>query len=204
VPGVFLTFSAGVSGDILTLSTLQISAPATTGIQIAYPIFYINAPGGVQTEDDDLSNDSQTLGAATSAPLDTGLLLVTGWASGDTLQIAFTQMVKATVADAGLAGGCKDVASFTANAVPAIQANTCLNCHNTGGSGNASLDLSGLAATPQNDTAACAQALTRINTTTPAQSDIILAPTGGVTNHPFQGASASFVTMMETWIEAEK
>ena len=87
--------------------------------------------------------------------------------------------------------------------MPAIQANTCLNCHNTGGSGNASLDLSGLAANPPDDTTACAQALSA-STPDPAQSDIILAPTGQVADHPFKNASQSFVTMMETWITAEQ
>jgi hypothetical protein len=204
IAGASITFTAALSGDVLTLSALTITAPAATGLSLSYPIFYVKAAGGAQTENDDLSNDTQTVGAGTSAPLDTGLLILSGWAATDTLQISFTKLAAATAVDAGEAGGCKDVASFITNAVPAIQANTCLNCHNTGGSGNASLDLSGLASNPANDTAACAQALTRINTTTPAQSDIILAPTGGVANHPFTGASASYVTMMETWIQAEK
>jgi hypothetical protein len=204
VTGVSLSFSASVSGDILTLSSLEIAAPATTGIQLTYPIFYVNGAGGTQTQNDDLSNVSQTLAAGTSAALGTGLLIITGWASTDTLQISFTQLATATVsADAGLSGGCKSVATFTTDAVPAIQANTCLNCHNTGGSGNAALDLSALAATPPDYATACAQALPRIDTTNPAQSQIILAPTGGLPPHPFTSAPASFVTMMETWIQAE-
>ena len=204
VSGLSLSFTATLSGDIMTLSNMAIAAPATTGVSITYPVFYVNGAAGAQTENSDMSDDQQTVGAGTSDPLDTGLLILSGWAAGDTLQVGFNKLAKATVADAGSSGGCKDVPSFTTNAVPAIKANTCLNCHNTGGSGNAALDLSGLAATPENDTAACAQALTRINTTTPAQSDIILAPTGGVANHPFKTAPASFVTMMETWIQAEK
>jgi hypothetical protein len=165
----------------------------------------VNGAGGAVAENDDLSNVSQTVPAGTTAPLGTGLLVLTGWASTDTFQITFQQIVAASAtADAGSTGGCKDVASFTTNAVPAIQANTCLNCHNTGGSGNASLDLSALATTPADDAKACAQALTRINPANPAQSDIILAPTGQVAAHPFQGASANYTTMMETWIAAEK
>ena len=87
VTGVSLSFSASVSGDILTLSSLEIAAPATTGIQLTYPIFYVNGAGGTQTQNDDLSNVSQTLAAGTSAALGTGLLIITGWASTDTLQI---------------------------------------------------------------------------------------------------------------------
>jgi len=63
--------------------------------------------------------------------------------------------------------------------------------------------LSALAATPPDYATACAQALPRIDTTNPAQSQIILAPTGGLPPHPFTSAPASFVTMMETWIQAE-
>jgi hypothetical protein len=100
--------------------------------------------------------------------------------------------------------GCKAVANFADNAVPAIQANSCLNCHDSGGSGNSALDLSALASNPPDEETACAQALTRANPTLPAQSDIILAPTGQVANHPFKNASQSFVTMMETWIAAEQ
>ncbi len=76
-----------------------------------------------------------------------------------------------------------------------------MNCHDAGGSGNGALDLSGLAA--NDDATACAQAKLRIDTANPAQSDIILAPTGGVPNHPFQGAGPNFATMMEAWIVNE-
>ena len=189
---------------MLTLSALSITAPAATGLHLTYPIFYVNTAAGVQTENSDLSNDDQTVAAGTSAPLDTGLLILSGWATTDTLQISFTKLAAATAMDGGLAGGCKNVASFITNAVPAIQNNTCLNCHNTGGSGNAALDLSGIASNPADDTAACAQALGRVNLTTPAQSAIILAPTGGAPGHPYTSAPASYVTAMETWIQAEK
>jgi cytochrome c553 len=165
----------------------------------------VNPTGGAaQIEDDDFSNVDQTVPEGTSATLGTGILPITGWAAGDTLQISFQKFAAATAVDAGSGGGCKSVATFTADAVPAIKANSCLNCHNTGGSGNASLDLSALALATPNDTTACAQALSRINTTTPAQSDIILAPTGQVANHPFTSATTAYVTAMETWIAAEK
>ncbi len=202
VAGASLTFSAAIAGDIVTLSSLTITAPAATGVQVVYPIFY--AAGGTTTENDDLSNVDQTIAAGATATVGTGLLILTGWAATDTISVTFKKLVAASASDAGLSGGCKSVATFTTNAVPAIQNNTCLNCHNTGGSGNASLDLSGLAANPPNDTAACAQALARVNTANPAQSDIILAPTGGVANHPFKTANANYTTMMETWISAEK
>jgi hypothetical protein len=203
VSGVSLTFSAAISGDILTLSSVALVAPATTAVQVIFPTFFVNTTSGAQTADQDMSNVSQTVPAGTSAALGTGLLVITGWAASDTIQISFQTIAKTTVADAGTSG-CKSVATYQADAVPAIQANTCLNCHNTGGSGNAALDMSALALATPDYATACAQALSRINTTTPSQSDIILAPTGGVAAHPYKNASSSFVTMMETWIQAEK
>ena len=130
----------------------------------------------------------------------------------DRIHISFTEMeasgggtdggAEGGATDGG--GGCKAVAEFVSSAVPAIQQNGCLNCHNTGGSGNGSLDLSGLGATPPDNQAACNQALLRANPQNPPQSDIILAPTGQVAAHPFKGATPSFVTMMEAWITAEQ
>ncbi len=206
IPGLHITFNAAASGNLLTLNGLSVVTPATTGAQITYPIFAILPQGAPEIDDSSLSNLVQTVPAASTTTLGPGLLVLTQWSTGAQMKIEFTALVKATAADGGgtTTGGCKSVASFTANAVPAIQANTCLNCHNTGGSGNPSLDLSALAANPPDDTTACAQALSRVNVTNPAQSDIILAPTGQVANHPFQNASQSFVTMMETWITAEK
>jgi hypothetical protein len=205
IPGMHITFGALANGNLLTLSNVSVVAPSTTGVHITYPIFAILPPMADEIDDSSLSAVDQTIGAGATAQLGPGTLILTQWQTNAKMKIEFTAIAKANAGDGGtLTGGCKSVTSFTANAVPAIQGNTCLNCHNTGGSGNASLDLSGLAANPPNDTAACAQALTRANPANPAQSDIILAPTGQVANHPFKGASQSFVTMMETWIAAEK
>jgi cytochrome c553 len=204
VAGTHITFNAAVSGDDITLSDLNIVAPAATGVHVVYPIFAVLPTMGAELDDQSFSNEDQTVAAGQTAPLGPGLLILTDWSTGAKMKIEFTTLAAATVSDAGLAGGCKALATFTSDAVPAIQANTCLNCHNTGGSGNSAMDLSGLAATPPDDATACAQALAQANTANPAQSNIILAPTGGLANHPFTKASQSFVTMMETWIAAEK
>jgi cytochrome c553 len=204
VAGTHITFTAAVSGNVITLSDLDIVAPAATGVHIVYPIFAILPTMGAEIDDPSFSNEDQTVAAGQTAPLGPGLLILTDWSTGAKMKIEFTTLAAATVADAGLTGGCKALSTFTSDAVPAIQANTCLTCHNTGGSGNSAMDLSGLAATPPDDATACAQALAQANPADPAQSNIILAPTGGLTNHPFTKASQSFVTMMETWIAAEK
>jgi hypothetical protein len=204
IPGMHITFGAVASGNLLTLSNVSVVAPSTTGVSITYPIFAILPPMADEIDDSSLSAVDQTIAAGATAALGPGTLILTEWQTNAKMKIEFTKIAKATASDGGLTGGCKALTSFTTNAVPAIQNGTCLTCHNTGGSGNAAMDLSGLASNPVNDTAACAQALTRANPANPAQSDIILAPTGQVANHPFKGASQSFVTMMETWIAAEK
>jgi cytochrome c553 len=207
VSGAKLTFTAAVSSDVLTLTNIQIVAPATTGVHIVFPIFdTLPANNGPETQDTSFSNADDSVAAGQSASLYPGILVLTGWATTDQMKIELTKLEAVTVAaaDAGsTTGGCKSVASFTTDVVPQIQANTCLNCHNTGGSGNASLDLSGLAATPPDDTGACAQALNRADVMAPAMSDIILAPTGHVANHPFTNASAAFVTAVEAWLANE-
>lgn len=206
IPGLHVAFAAAASGDLLTLTNLDVLTPTTTGATITYPIFALLPQGGPEIDDASFSNLVQTVPAGATTSLGPGTLVLTQWATGDQMKIEFTALAKATVADAGSSttGGCKALASFTQNAVPAIQANTCLTCHDTGGSGNAALDLSALASTPPDDATACAQALSRANPQNPAQSEIILAPTGQVANHPFKNASQTFVTMMETWITAEQ
>jgi hypothetical protein len=210
VAGVKLTFNAAIQADILTLSSMKVIAPANTGVHVVFPIFIVNPLSGQEVRDTSFSNDDESFAAGQATTLNPGMLIITGWNATDRMRIEFTKLEGATVAgvDGGPGttggGGCKSVSSFTANAVPAIQANGCLNCHNTGGPGNGALDLSALAATPADDATACNQALLRVNTQTPAQSDIILAPTGGVANHPFKNAGASYAQFLEAWIANEK
>jgi hypothetical protein len=180
-------------------------------VHVVFPIFVVSTLAGDEASDTSFSNADQTFTRGQTASLDPGMLLLTGWQPTDRMRIEFTKL-EGVIASGGTdggtgpgpTGGCKSVSSFAANAVPAIRANTCLNCHDTGGSGNGALDLSALNAQPEDDTTACAQALRRADPTNPPQSDVIRAPTGGVANHPFQNASASFVLAMETWIGNER
>ena len=207
--GAKLTFDAAATGDILTLTNMQLVAPAASGVHIVFPIFDVIPAKGAEVKDLSFSNADQTVPAGQTATLRPGILILTQWDPAGKMRIEFTKLEAGTVAggDAGAGGGgggCKSVASFTANAVPAIQQNGCLNCHNTGGSGNGALDLSALGMNPSDDARACAQALTRSNVQTPAQSDIILAPTGGVAAHPFKNASQNYAQMIEAWLVNEK
>ena len=73
-------------------------------------------------------------------------------------------------------GGCKSVATFTSSAVPALQKDGCVGCHSgANASAKSALDLTSVGT---NDTAACAQALAKVNLTNKAQSMIIQAPAG--------------------------
>jgi hypothetical protein len=205
IPGASIAFTASATGEILTLSNITVQAPATAGLHIAHPIFALVPSGGAPVPDpvDSFSNVDQTLGVAQSVALGPGTLILEGYTGRTSLEIEFNTLAPVApppAVDAGAGGGCKNVAAFTANAVPAIQANQCLTCHGTGGAGNSSLDLSQVGI---DDAVACAQALTKVDLTDPSQSDIILAPTGAVASHPFKGASATYASMMLTWIATE-
>jgi hypothetical protein len=204
--GAKISFTAALSNGILTLTNLQVQAPVASGLHIAHPVFAAVPPTGATIPDpvDSFSNVDQTVSPAESTPLGTGTLVLSSFPIGGELEIQFNTLapVAVVVADGGAgSGGCKSVAAFVANAVPAIQQNQCLGCHGTtSGSGYSSLDLTQVGV---DNAAACAQALTKVDLQTPAQSDIILAPTGQLANHPFQNASATYSSMMLAWISTE-
>jgi hypothetical protein len=203
VTGAKLTFDATINGSILTLMNLKLVAPAASGVHIVHPLFITVPPTGTPAEDpaDSFSNLDQTVGAGATAQLGVGTLILSNWVAGAQLKIEFTTLASGTVVDAGTVGGCKSLATFTANAVPALQGNTCLNCHGApGGSGYPSLDMSQVG---KDNAKACAQALGRVNLANKAQSQIIIAATGGIAAHPFKNAPAAYTTAMLAWINNE-
>jgi hypothetical protein len=203
-PGGRVTFTASFASGILTLKSVQLVAPPTTGIRAAgVHIDIVHASGGA-TRDETLAGTDATAAKGASVALGIGLVVIPNVAATDKLELVFDVLGASDGTSTTPAGGCKDVASFQKNAVPAIQANTCMSCHNTGGSGNGALDLSALAGNTPDYAKACGQAKSRIDTNNPAKSDIILAPTGGVAAHPYKNASAQHTTQMTTWINAEK
>ncbi len=207
ITGAKLLFNAQINGTIVTLLNMQLVAPATSGLHIVFPVFDIVHEKGEPTRDTSFSNADQTIAPGQTATLNPGILILTSFAATDKMKIEFTKLEPGTVMmDGGTTtqSGCKAVASFVTNAVPAINQNGCLNCHNAGGSGNASLDLSALGRTPADNAKACAQMLSKADPNNAAQSDIILAPTGGVANHPFKNASANYAQMIEAWLVNEK
>jgi hypothetical protein len=203
--GAKLTFTAAKSGSILTITKLTLVAPASTGVRIAHPIFNVVPPSGPSKKDpvDTFSNLDMGVPAGQSAPLGTGDLFLFDWTDANKLQIAFTVLEAANVkADAGAAGGCKSVATFTSSAAPAMTKDNCLSCHAGGNGGaTAALDLSQM---NKNDTMACAQALNKVNLANKGQSPIIQAPAGNLTHQGGKvGDTAAFTQALTTWLNNE-
>jgi hypothetical protein len=82
IPGLHVTFTASISGTLITLTDLNLVTPATTGAQITYPIFAILPQGGAEIDDASLSNLSETFPAATTSTLGPGTLVLTDWSAG--------------------------------------------------------------------------------------------------------------------------
>lgn len=203
-PGGQLTFTASMAGNILSLKSVALVAPADTGVHATgIHILLVHADNST-TVDESLAGSDTTSAKGASAPVGVGLVIVPEVAATDKIALEIDSLVAATGTTTTTAtGGCKNVQSFTTNAAPQMK-NLCLNCHNTGGSGFGSLDMSALALATPDYAKACGQAKAKIDTTNPAQSPIITTPTGGDPAHPLKNAPQSFVTAMTTWINAEK
>jgi hypothetical protein len=112
-------------------------------------------------------------------------------------------------------GGCKVLASFKANVVPALRlpddGNTvnCSSCH-VSGSGKGAMDIAGFDATDDATVLkACNEVRTRVDLTKPDESGIYLAPDpASGTNHPKKFAAGQFTSNFKTpvdrWVQAEK
>lgn len=204
VAGAKITFNARTGGAILTLSAMRLVAPAGVAVHVQHPIFVILPRSGVEKPDpvDSFSNVDDNVGPGLSAPLGPGEVLLVGWAADSKLRIEFTKLEPGKVLpDAGGVSGCKSVATFTSSAVPAIQGNTCLTCHDGSNAGaTGALDLSNVG---KDDAAACAQALSKVDLKNKPNSAILAAPTGKI-QHPYQvGDAAAWTAAINGWIANE-
>ena len=202
-PGGTITFTATLTGTVLSLKSLSLVAPAETGIHAQGVHLQITHTDKSVVMNDSLGGADTTAGAGQTTTLGIGTLIAPGIAAGDTMAFVLDKLESATAMPDGgtVTGGCVALAAFTTNVVPAMQQSSCLNCHDTGGSGNGALDLSALGT----DVArACAQSKSKIDTTNPANSPLVTAPSGGEAAHPFKNASAAYRTAVTTWITAEK
>ncbi len=214
--GVALTFTAEeLTATSLKLSDLTIHTTSVTGVHIAHPIFAVYPKGGAAEVDpvDSFAGLDTYFPESETSSLGVGTLILTNWAAEAKLGIGFETCSAWTEGggDGGggggtVGGGCTAVEEFTANAVPQLQAR-CESCHGgANGQATAAVDMSDLGT---NDAAACAQVKNRVNTTTPAQSQIfITTDPGGNAGHPFKfgGNAATFADFRDdltVWIEAE-
>jgi len=202
--GVKVTFNAQMVGTSIELTNLKIVAPSTTGVHVTHPVFVFWDQNLMPIPDpvDSFSNLDETVFSGSSAPMGPGTLLLPNFGSGYLLSVVFTLVEPKTgSADGGTVSGCKNVAMFVANVKPLLSANTCsTNCH-VGANPTAGLKFD---ATP--DATLCANALTEINTTTPAQSQLLLQPDPAQSNgHPQKvNPFTNFQTAVTNWINAEK
>jgi mono/diheme cytochrome c family protein len=204
ISGAAITFTATQQGDLLVFQNVMLVAPTASGIHIVSPIFAQIPATGPEIDNTDYSTLDLEVAAGQSAQI-TPIFYFVGWTVGSQLKIEFQTITAATVApsDAGPPTTCTDLTDFQNSAAVSMKAN-CTSCH---GGGNAtatsSMDLTALAT---NDYAtACTQARTQVNTTTPAQSNVLLAPLQMVT-HPvkvFTSSSATGYQQIQTWVNKE-
>ncbi len=204
INGAKITFTATQDGDLLRFDNVMLVAPSATGVHIVSPIFAeLPANNGTEVDNTDFSTVDLTAAAAASAQI-SPVFYFPGWVAGSKLKIEFQTIAASTAtADAGTTSTCKDLTDFQNSAAPSMKTN-CVSCHGGGNpTAQSSMDLSAL---NTNDYAtACTQARTQVNTTTPAQSNVLLAPLQQV-NHPvkvFSSNTATGYTQIQTWVNKE-
>lgn len=215
--GVAVTFTAEeLTPTSLKLDQIQVHTTSKTGVHIVHPVFAVYPKGGDGSADpsDSFADLDVRIDESTSTSLGVGLLILTNWESGAKLGLGFqTVEPYSSMSGTGGAGGgtvamgaCNAQAQFDTDAKPLFQ-QRCFGCHGgNNGSATAALDMSDL---QTDSSAACGQIKNRINTTTPANSQIFVTtdPNGNAA-HPYKfGGDANlfndFVSQVSIWISAE-
>lgn len=215
--GMAVTFSADfLTATTLELTDIQVHPTSKAGVHMVHPLFVMYPVNALPKPDevDSFSNVDQTFDIGKSGQLGPGTVLLLNWEKDARLSLAFEkiEVVLPPDMDAGdggmdPTGGCKDLASFDANAKGPLQ-NRCFGCHGgNNGQATAAVDMSALGS----DTAkACAQVLNRVNPADPASSQIfITTDPGGNASHPYKfggnaGTFGTFRDNLSIWIAAEK
>jgi hypothetical protein len=201
--GQSVTFTAKLVGTTgIELSALTIKTAASMGVHVVHPLWVIWDAQGNPTPDaaDSFSNLDQSVPAAMTTPMGPGTLFLSGWSTGAKLNVVF-KLIQAAVVTASGSTGCKSLANFQQNVKPLLQAN-CNACH-VGANPTAALSFD---FTLNTDAAVCANALTEINTTTPANSLLLQRPDPAVNDmHPKKITNyAPYQTAVTNWINLEK
>ena len=130
----------------------------------------------------------------------------------DKIQIHFKKVGPFDPTQAGgmVSSGCKDLASFKANAQQPLNTN-CASCHTANGNpARSALNMSGVeTAADATIQAACDQIRGRVDVNAPANSGLFASPKPGNPNHPFtfggnQANYTAFVNSVTAWINIEK
>lgn len=194
---------------MLRLANLTVHTVAGKPLHIVHPLFTVYYPAEKPDPDpiDSFSNIDQTFTIDGDPTLGTGEIVLTNWRKGAYLGVAF-QIIEVYGGTPGEGGSCKDLATFTAQVVPAMQ--TCMSqCH--GGKNlqaKGTMDLSELNL-PMPE-AACIQVRARITPGDPETSQIIRMPDPAgieVHNYKFLGdlnKYNEFKTKVTPWIMAEQ
>lgn len=212
--GMAITFNANELGSqSLELTQIEVHTTSKLGLHLVHPLFVVFPVGGEADPDkvDSFSNVDQSFQPGSGGELGPGTLVLTNWQPKAKLSIAFEliEKIDPNAGDGGMDGGvagCKDVASFMANAQPQFS-QRCGGCHAGGNqAAQGAVDMSELTSNPA---AACEQILYRIEPADPPASQIFITtdPNGNAA-HPFKfGGNATnfnaFRTAVSTWIAAE-
>jgi hypothetical protein len=201
--GQSISFTAKMVGTTaIELTQLSIKTAATLGMHVVHPLWVTWDDKGNAAPDpsDSFSNLDQSIPGNMTAAMGPGTLLLTGYTAGQKLNVVF-KLIEGKVITAGAPAGCKSVANFTTNVKPLLQAN-CNTCH-VGANPTAGLSFDFTAST---DAVICANALTEINTTTPANSLLLMRPNPAVNDmHPKKITNyAAYQTAVTNWINLEK
>lgn len=207
-----ISFNAEELGDppsMLHLWNLQVHPVADVFIHVAHPLFTVYPAGKTPSPDpvDSFSTLETTFSLATPLDLGTGELFLTNWVKDARMDLAF-ETIKATNAQGGIPGKCKDVASFTQHVVPSMQL-CAMMCHaGTKPEAQAAMDLAELNTMPP--TRACDQVHARIVPGDPASSPLLIVTDPAqpaVHLFKFTGSTTkynAFKTAVTPWIDAEK
>ncbi len=191
----------------LELTKIEVYPTVDLGVHIEHPLFVQYPVDKVPVPDpiDNFSNVDQIFEADTPGLLGPGALVLADWSAEAKLSIAFSNIeTHISSGPPPETGGCKDLASFEANAKN--QFVVCAGCHDgTNSQANAAMDLSTL----MTDSAkACAQIRNRINPADPPNSQIFINtdPNAGAP-HPYKLKGKSFPNFRDAvtiWVVAEK
>jgi hypothetical protein len=221
LPGATMTFTYTPLTGGMYFTQLTVKAGTAMGVHIYHPlfVFYPTADDPHPDPVDSFYNLDVNIDPGATVMLGGGTVVLANVPSGSQLSIRFEKLEKEGAAiDGGtLAGGCKDVTTFTASAQPVLannvdaSAQACFSCHGGSNAGATSaFDLRMLKTmTPAGQLAACNQVKGKINLANPTSSILFQRPKPPqMTGHPFTFADTTtyndFANPILVWVTKEQ